>query len=566
MNIFILIISSFSLVYTLETSIYDDSKRIITWFKTRKLPIFYNTFVVICFMVLLTKLLHNELAFAYLLLSVIFIILSLVNFQMLFYRNELLKPTDLKLIKESKDVSEHLEIKTPNILPRNIIINLVFFILLFSFSINLSIAYTLAFLSVFCLSLQDDITFEKYLRLKTDKYSDFNDYKTNGFLVTFLAKLKTLTLEKPLGYKKGISNEVLKDVETSSPTKTPNIIIVMNESFFDINTVENLELSRNPLENFSKLQAEFSNGNVISPVIGGGTCQPEYEMLTGKSVFFTGKFKIAFLEFFKKGKKNGIAKVLKDLSYSTTFIHPYKKSFYNREKVYTSLEFDKILDIESFTNSYKPRSFISDEDCYSKSIEEFEKRDKNKPFFNVIVTMQNHPGYLDGKQYDEHDIVVLNENIVDDEKIMLENYANLLKESDNAFNDYINYFKDKEDTVIMMFGDHQPTEKIGFSTLPYRSSLELSKTPFIIWNNFNLDVYNYKDINPCFLSPILLNSLDIKTDKYFNYMYENLFTIKAFNTEFVIDGNNFYIDRKKADKKILDKLNEMELVQFDLLK
>lgn len=566
-NTLTLLLFSFSLLLTLETTTYNNPKNFFEILYKRPIAFLYNIFIIFSLLVFL-NLFNIPFRFSFLILYVIFIIFGIINYQLRFYRNEYFKPIDVKLFKESKEISKTLSLKFPFlILPITLINILVLLNPIFnSYKKNMfsNIIVVLIFLCI-CILLQNKNYTSKYLKLKINEYSDFDDFKDNGFLLTFIMNFNTLFSNKPKNYEQGISKKILEHIETKTPDKKPNIIIIMNESFFNINNVEGIKLSENPLPNFTDISSKFTNGNVISPVLGGGTCQPEYEMLTGNSVFFTYKFKIAFLEFFKNinKTKDGICLTLKKLSYSSLFIHPYSKYFYNRNKAYKALGFDKIIDINDFKDAKYPRMFVSDKDCYKKLIYEFEQKQQNKPFFSVVVTMQNHPDYINGKKYNEHNISVLNEEISKNEKIMLENYVNLLKESDNAIKYLTDYFEDKKDTVILFFGDHQPSENIGFSSISIRNILELSRTPFFIWDNFGLEKTNYNDISPSFITPILFNKINNKSDAYFNYLFEKLHILKAFNTSFVINSKNTYINRRNSSEKIKNTLKELELVQFD---
>ena len=47
--------------------------------------------------------------------------------------------------------------------------------------------------------------------------------------------------------------------------------------------VKDLELSKDAIPNFHKLQKSFSNGFLTVPTVGAGTVNTEFEMLTGMS-------------------------------------------------------------------------------------------------------------------------------------------------------------------------------------------------------------------------------------------------------------------------------------------
>ncbi len=567
------IFSSILLLFTIENIIYngDNTIELKNVFTTYFIMASLSNILIIFITSLFISTIAKSLLVSHLVLFLIFSIIGVLNYQLLYYRKEYFKPIDIKLFKESIEISENIEIKIPKSIYINTFCNLLFMLIIFFMQKNFIYKYSYLvltpFLILFIIMIQSDDFCIKKLHVKIDKYSDFNDFKNNGFVFTFLRNLSTLKLKNPKGFKTNISKEILKDVKTMAPVKNPNIVIIMNESFFDVNEIKDLKLSKNPLETFENIKEKYTSGHVISPVIGGGTCQPEYEMLTGNSVIFTYKYKIAFLEFFKDVKKRtlSIASVLKKSNYSSVFIHPYRKEFYNRKNVYNSLGFEKIIDIKSFDNPFKPRDFISDMDCYKKLIHEFEHKNEEKPFFSMVVTMQNHPGYLNGQKFDKHNISVLNDSINNDEKTMLDNYVNLLKESDNAIKFLTEYFEDKDDTVILFFGDHQTTENIGFSSVAKRNELELSRTPFFIWDNMGLPKTDYQDISSFYLTPILFKSIGFEQDKFFNYLYSRLSYFKAFNTSFIIDSNNNFIHKKDMSAELKKILEELELVQFDRL-
>ncbi len=565
-NYIFLILGSIVLNFTLESLIYDNFHIGSKLIDKGKIAYLFNLFITFSLLIILSTIFKNLFS-AYLLVFILYVFLGIINYQLKYYRNEYLKPIDFKLFSESIKISEDIETIIPNALYLNLVTNFIFSILMFNTKYKFSFIhiYIIIGFIVFVILIQHSFIIEKIFFIKLDNFSDFNNYYKNGFLFTFLSQLQAFKLKVPKNYKNGISDEFLKYVESSQPDKKPNIIIIMNESFFNINEVNNLKLSKNPLENFEKFKKEYTSGNVISPLIGGGTCQPEYEVLTGNSVFFTNKFRIAFIEFFKYTDKvfEGLPKVLKNLHYSSVFIHPFNKEFYNRDIVYSSLGFERILDIKDFENPTLTRNFISDLDCYEKLIFEYENKNRLRPFFAKVVTMQNHPGYLSGEKFDKHNIQVLNEDITKKEKIMLENYSNQLKESDNALKYLLDYFKEKNDTIILFFGDHQPSDNIGFSSITKRNNFELSKTPFLIWDNFNLEKRFYENISPSFLPSILLDMANIKSDKYFNYLFNKLDSIKAFGTEFIIDGSDKYYYRKDAPRECKYLLNQMELIQFD---
>ena len=142
------------------------------------------------------------------------------------------------------------------------------------------------------------------------------------------------------------------------------------------------------------------------------------------------------------------------------------------------------------------RCFLSDRSMYNRIIDLYENNSEDEPLFLFGVTMQNHGGYTND----------LNGTFVPEIKTqyeqkfystdILDNYLSLIYETDKAYEELINYFsKVDEPTVIVMFGDHQPSDIVtqpiyannavtDQKTLKGRT--ERYKTPYIIWSNYDL--------------------------------------------------------------------------------
>jgi len=62
----------------------------------------------------------------------------------------------------------------------------------------------------------------------------------------------------------------------------------MSESYADFNNIRELETSEPvmPFFDWLKNQPESISGNLLVSVFGGGTCNTEFEYLTGSSMLF----------------------------------------------------------------------------------------------------------------------------------------------------------------------------------------------------------------------------------------------------------------------------------------
>ena len=154
------------------------------------------------------------------------------------------------------------------------------------------------------------------------------------------------------------------------------------------------------------------------------------------------------------------------------------------------------------------RKYISDQEDVKKVIELYEQ-DPETPLFLFNVTMQNHSSYTDAFDNFTPTIEVEGNN-----SFALNQYLSLLKESDRSLEQLITYFEQVNDpTIIVFFGDHQPTDSVvsPIYKLNGRSVYSLTEeelrlryqVPYIIHANF--------DIEEAQNLPMSTNYLGVKT-------------------------------------------------------
>ena len=84
------------------------------------------------------------------------------------------------------------------------------------------------------------------------------------------------------------------------------------------------------------------------------------------------------------------------------------------------------------------------------------RKRKASPFSCFNVTMQNHSSYTESFDNFHPDI-----KVEGTDSAALNNYLSLMKLSDEALQELITYFEGQdEETIIVFFGDHQPTNSV----------------------------------------------------------------------------------------------------------
>lgn len=348
-------------------------------------------------------------------------------------------------------------------------------------------------------------------------------YSRNGYVYSFFKNLTSSKIEKPKEYSKEESELILSRQKThSGDNKTPNVIVIMNEAFSDLSTLSNRLNSFDYMPYITSLKDTENStvGTAFTSVKGGNTANSEWEFLTGNTMAFMPAGSVPYQQFINRDIKNSLVNILKKNNYETYAFHPYYKSGWNREKVYKYMGFDHQKFGEDCVNTVTKedviRGMMSDNGAYNDIIKTYENRNKNKGFFEFCVTMQNHGGYdAETNGAYKPDITFDNEK--------LSTYLSLIKKSDAAFKNLTEYFKSKEPTIIVMFGDHQPADDV-VETLTSDGTKKVSnymryKVPYVVWANYNISKSNFNtETSLNYLGSSLLDTANLTYDGYFSYL------------------------------------------------
>ena len=350
--------------------------------------------------------------------------------------------------------------------------------------------------------------------------------QVNGVAVTFAMDLAYMTVEKPAGYDAVKEQALLESYagqedDTDSSEKKeelPNIIVVMNESFSDLNVLGDFTTNEDYMPYLHSLQNGAENtvtGYLNVSVCGGNTANTEFEFLTGNSMAFLPQGSIPYQQYIKS-RAPSLAGYLKSLGYATYAQHPYQASGWNRDKVYPLLGFDNLDFMEDYRDVSYVRNYISDASDMEHIIETYEKnKASGKPAFIFNVTMQNHGGYTDTYMNLTNDI----QSQYASEP--LNQYLTLIHKTDQALENLIDYFSKVDDrTIIVFFGDHQPNDTVA-SVVENGAQAETQKrylVPYLVWSNYGIEGAKDKNTSLNYLAAQVLTAAGVPTNAYQNYL------------------------------------------------
>lgn len=357
--------------------------------------------------------------------------------------------------------------------------------------------------------------------------------KYNGLAVTFTMDMAYVVVDKPSDYSVNSAKELLKQYSEETTNKEiegeyPNIIVIMDEAFSDISVLGEFDTN----EAYMPFVRSMLNGaeNTVSgylnvSVCGGNTANTEFEFLTGDTMAFLPTGSIPYQQYIKR-KVPSIAGYLSELGYDTYAQHPYYGSGWEREKVYPLLGFDKMNFVEDYVPRTIVRQYVSDESDFDMIIRTFEQKEEGKPAFIFNVTMQNHGGYTS-----EYDDFVNDVCATEVDNQALNQYLSLVRLTDEKLRELVEYFDNQEeDTVIVFFGDHQPSDSVvaPIWKLNGKDSGSLSKedselrymVPYFIWANYDIDEAQNEDTSVNYLGAKMLQYAGVPTSEYQNFLLE----------------------------------------------
>ena len=497
----------------------------------------------------MTTALRIELAFA--------LAFGLTNHYVMAFRSTPFVPWDLLSVRTAASVAQNYDF-TPT--PRMIVVTVLFVLLMVAVRvlrkvprIKLPIRLGSAVLCglalcLFVNTLQQE-TFQNKHYLYPFLFTPAYMTKVNGMAVTFAMDLAYVAVDKPEGYSAEEAQKTLEqygntdnvfadDEENTNDAKNrgedannkelPNIIVIMDEAFSDLAVVGDLETNEDYMPFMHKMQQGEDHtitGYAQVSVCGGNTANSEFEFLTGNTMSFLPSGSIPYQQYITKDTPS-LASYLASLGYETYAQHPYYASGWNREKVYPLLGFEHLNFIDDYANKTYVRKYVSDDADMQHIIDTYENKEDGKPAFIFNVTMQNHGGYTDAFSDLSEDVHATNYN-----SEVLDRYLSLIRLTDQSLEKLVDYFSNvDEKTVIVFFGDHQPSDTVAAQvqdsmllpgeSVPDEQLRKRYQVPYLVWANYDIDGATQQNTSLNYLSAEVLKAAGVPTDAYQNFLLD----------------------------------------------
>lgn len=273
--------------------------------------------------------------------------------------------------------------------------------------------------------------------------------------------------------------------------------------------------------------------NFYAPLYNGSTSDTEFVTLTG--LLPSLDYGTTFINFADNDFSSSLPNTFRQAGYSVDSYHANHRSFYNRENMHPALGFDlhdtESLGIEQLTSD-------------TQLMEAYLKQMPSDQFVSLLITVTGHSPYVDRPDITKYYNQLLNDPAYKDlDESIIAYYATQM-ELDHSLQVLLEGLKAKgvlDDTVIVIYGDHQPKLDINVfqDTLGKEAAnqYELSKVPLIIYNK-GIEPKRYDD---------LMASVDLwpTLSNLFGYQEQNAYLFGSdffsLNTSIVLFQNRAYL-------------------------
>ena len=412
---------------------------------------------------------------------------------------------------------------------------------------------------VFGVFLQPAVT--QSFGIYPDAWMQDRYYRWYGVITGFMTNLTNLEIDAPEDYSEDAVNALLDEVEAAGKIetgpnfpdsyaavtgpaaveKTPTIIYVMDESYWDVSELEQygVTFDTDISPNLHALQQTSAHGRVYSPSFGGGTCDVEFEALTGYSVGFLPSGCKPYQQHVTH-PMFALPSYLKDKGYQTAAVHCYYAKYWSRNTAYPNLGFDDFISLEDMRGVEKVRGYywkgglVTDASMGEQIIREYEtlKAASDAPVFLHAVTMQNHTNYNAANYPDDQRVHITSApaGLKASTVGALEDFATGVRDADALLGQLVSYFSQVDEPVILVFwGDHYNPIDSGYDVYTATgyagadsADPRLHQTTLLMWSNYSSRPVELGTIAAYEISPVMMDLFGLDQPLYFQYLNRQL--------------------------------------------
>ncbi|MBR2527352.1 MAG: LTA synthase family protein [Oscillospiraceae bacterium] len=430
------------------------------------------------------------------------------------------------------------------------------------------------------------VVFSSFLRdqrINISYFQTMRSCRTSGTILTLARSVSDVKAKVPEGYSAQKAREIASRYQSDSavdsasvPSITqPNILVVINESFADMQTVGRFSVDQDYMAFMSSLKENCVRGTTYASVRGGMTANTEFEFLTNHSCAFLPSGTVPF-QLYIDSPLPSMATWARAMGYcGINAMHPYTAENYRRNIAYPMLGFENFYHKDNVPLPLDiVRKYPSDASDYRNLLALFAevRKSRRSPYFFYNMTVQNHSPY----NWEESKFpVTVRTNGLQRDYPDVNQYLSLIRLSDHALKYLVDFLsKLKEPTVLLFMGDHQPKLSDAFLTEIsgiYRRDrtteemLALYEVPFVIWANFDMKEGRIPRTSMNYMQTNLLRAFHGKRTGYQKFLADLQKEVPVINAFGYIakDGSFYEIDDKTSSW--YEMVHEYEILEYNCL-
>lgn len=461
--------------------------------------------------------------------------------------------SDMKLIRSVKSLTSFAYIK---ITPRLIIYYLIviaFICAVFYFNPKLKLrpAKRIA-ASVVCIVpcvgmvMMPTFSTPIYSFFNLDTTAATNTFKLNekfksnsllAFLVQTASESYANRLVEPENYNDETVDSILNNVTVDNSDNfnggvKPNVIVIMSEAFADFRVFDELNVDDSYYAGFDAACAEGASGIAISPTYASWTVRSEFELLFGLPVRGINDPNMPQRDIADRAQP-ALAQYYKEWGYKTAYVHPFRGTFYSRNRIYPNLGFDTLIFDEDFTVPVENYGTYIDDSTVFNQINQL-ITETDEPMYIHTTTMQNHQPYNQG----------------DDPNDEFGNYLQWIQHTTEGLTVFLDQLRQlDEPTLVFMVGDHFPSLKGGsgiYDQLGMNGDncSVLYEQKYFVWSNYGADlsaVPTDENVSFFYMPYVLMEIIDAPHDEFIEKMLDYKEMLPVYSSDYT---NSTYHDEE----------------------
>jgi hypothetical protein len=240
-----------------------------------------------------------------------------------------------------------------------------------------------------------------------------------------------------------------RDEACRAPERPPHIVMVLDESSFDITAAPGIKVPADYRRHFQSFDGRFRS--LVMEATGGPTWYAEYNVLTGLSANSFGRFKFYVTRLAAGRVERGLPQALRRCGYKTVTLYPSPGAFLGARRFQQTTGVERFVDQgEMRANYVEPDRFY-----YEQALRTLRRERGGGPLFLFVYLTANHFPWdkIYRRDLTPEDWQAPGNSAEVDEYLRRQtmsalDYGNFLARLQREFPD--------EPFLLVRFGDHQP--------------------------------------------------------------------------------------------------------------